>query len=92
MNEGVHVVSCRLPSMHGVGVQRHRQSRWNHIMRFVINIRSKSSCWRRMNDRKHSIIAASQARAGSLDDDDEFCLALESEMKMSAINYDQSRN
>ena len=39
-----------------------------------------------MNDRKHGIIAASQARAGFVDDDDEFCLALEYEMKMSAIN------
>ena len=45
-----------------------------------------------MNDRKHGIIAASQARAGLVDDDDGFCLALGSEMKMSAIKYDQCRN
>ena len=58
-------------------------------MRFIIDIRSNSSCW--MNDRKHGI-GIKHACAGLVDDDDDgSCLALESEMKMSAIKIDQRR-
>ena len=93
-------MKCRVDCHHCMGLARNGidnrdekcESDGIHNMRFIINIRSKSSCWRRMNDRKHGIIAASQARAGLVDDDDGFCLALGSEMKMSAIKYDQCRN
>ena len=44
-----------------------------------------------MNDRKHGI-GIKHACAGLVDDDDDgSCLALETEMKMSAIKNDQRR-
>ena len=47
-------------SMHGVGAQQVMMEDAKamgsyQIMRFIIDIRSNSSCW--MNDRKHGIIA-----------------------------------
>ena len=66
LDEGVHViVSCRSPSMHGVGAQQVMKAQTTtmedvkardriRFMRFLIDIRSKFSCWR-PETRYHSM-------------------------------------